>query len=670
MNSKVTIQTRSPRYKPFVRRPNRLQPLPKINGSESGDPISKRRRDRMNEPPNVSQEYIKPKVVRFYKNGDRNFRGSHVTVTPRRFRNFDNLLNELTRITNLAQGARYVFTPISGTRVESLDQLSDGQSYVCGSHPKLKKINYNHAPDGSSHKNKPNKNFVPVPPASKLNVEKSRYTASNSNVKPKVVRIIRNGVGVNKQTVKLLLNKRTAQSFEQVLDDITSIVGVQGGFVKKLYDRTGKLVVNLSELFGTEDIFIAVGGEKFKVTDISKILQESGLENGATGTPENKTKDSLVPRPPKLNKTNNKNLIRSSPYSKKKPFSSHKKLPSISQRKGPEGQSPRSSEDEHNHIMLEEKDISDMDNKRKNSSGSERSSSNDSVKSSKDSKDNTPRNKKSSVTETKSDSRTSSSASNKIDENVHFDLSDIEPSDNDMADDKDPNSSKRRESTVTTEESPRKEVLSDSEHENSEHENEKSPEEGIKENLSLRNDINGLLDLDAKPCIESKQTIYKEILTKVFNDKSEIEEFYDIGVKLGDGNFAIVKKVVDKQNGMEFAMKIIDASKMEGKLSMLQNEIKIQRDCNHPNIAQLYHDFHAPSHIYLVMELISGGDFFDLISSNVSFEEAEASSYMRDLCSGLDYLHQRGIVHRDIKPENLMVRFFVFKFACYKVWKN
>ena len=72
---------------------------------------------------------------------------------------------------------------------------------------------------------------------------------------------------------------------------------------------------------------------------------------------------------------------------------------------------------------------------------------------------------------------------------------------------------------------------------------------------------------------------------------------------------------------------------------------------------QLYHDFHAPTGIFLVMEIVSGGDFFDLISENIKLEEDEASIYVRDLCSGLDYLHQREIVHRDIKPENLMVSF-------------
>ena len=665
MNSKVTIRNRSPRYKPFPRQrpPNRLQPLP---GIATTDTNGKKRRGKMNELPSVSQEYIKPKVVRFYKNGDRNFRGSHVTVTPRRFRNFDNLLNELTRITNLAQGARYIFTPVSGSRVETLDQLSDGQSYVCGSHPKLKKINYNHAPDGSSHKKKPlNKNFVPVPPASKLNVEKSRYISS-SNIKPKVVRIIRNGVGVNKQTVKLLLNKRTAQSFEQVLDDITSIVGAQGGFVKKLYDRNGKLVHNLSELFGFENIFIAVGGENFKVSDIPKILEESGLENGAVGTPEKNTKDSLVPSPPKAtqnkNRIKNKNMIRNSPYSQKKPFTTHSKLPSISKRKDPEGESTGSPTPE-NHVTLDEKDVANIDDSRKIATDSERQSSSDSLKnSSHDSKSSTPRNQKVSVTESdsKTDSpRAASVMSNKINDNVHVDLSDMESSDDDDGDDVD--SSKSKESTlILTKDSPRKETLSSSDSDSEQEEKDEN------EKVSLQNDIVGLLELDAKPQTEPKQEIYNERLTKAFNDNSEIDQYYEIGQKLGDGNFAVVKKVTDKKNKMDFAMKIIDASKMEGKLSMLQNEIKIQRDCNHPNIARLYHDFHSPTEIFLIMELISGGDFFDLVSTNVSFEEPEARGYMRDLCSGLDYLHQRGIVHRDIKPENLMVRsFYILVFAPY-----
>ncbi|XP_066921483.1 serine/threonine-protein kinase DCLK1-like isoform X2 [Clytia hemisphaerica] len=587
----------------------------------------------MNDLPSVSQEYIKPKVVRFYKNGDRNFRGSHVTVTPRRFRNFDNLLNELTRITNLASGARYIFTPESGSRVESLDQLSDGKSYVCGSHPRLKKINYNHAPDGSQHIKHPNKNFVPVPPATnKLNVESRLNT---TNVKPKVVKIIRNGVGINKQTVKLLLNKRTAQSYEQVMDDITLMVGAQGGFVKKIYDTQGNLVQNLSTLFGSEDVFIAVGSEKFKSSDIPKILKESGVSS--------EIKEPLVPSPPKStpSKKRNKHFIQNSPYNKKKAFSSHSKLPSIKKRNEPEGASSRDTSpvENENHIIYEEKDLP------KAKSDSERESSNESIKSSKHgSKTNTPLPKIESETSKDSISqpstRSNSSASSKNEENFHVALSDVESD----------TSPQSKESTmVKDEKSPRKDSLirNDTKEEKDEENNEET----------LKDEINDLLSSD-QPGTEiepENKIVYNERKTKVFDNKSEIEKYYDIGKKLGDGNFAVVKEVTDKENDMKFALKIIDASKMEGKLPMLQNEIKIQRDCRHPNIVRLFHDMHSPTEIFLVMELISGGDFFDLVSTNVSFEEEEASGYMRDLCSGLDYLHQRGIVHRDIKPENLMV---------------
>ena len=95
-----------------------------IMGGEDRSPIGKK--------PDAS---TKPKVVLFYKNGDRNFRGHHVTVTPRRFRSFDGLLSELTRITNLAQGARCVFTPVNGTPVDSLNQLEVHTLVIAPPHP-------------------------------------------------------------------------------------------------------------------------------------------------------------------------------------------------------------------------------------------------------------------------------------------------------------------------------------------------------------------------------------------------------------------------------------------------------------------------------------------------------------------------------------------------------
>jgi len=677
MNSKVTIKSRSPRYKPFAP-PNRLQPLPKIS-SYNRSPKPKR---RMNELPSAaaSQEYVKPKVVLFYKNGDRNFRGSHVTVTPRRFRNFDNLLNELTRITKLAQGARYIFTPDSGSRVISLEQLSDGKSYVCGSHPKLKKIKYNHAPDGSNHNQKKrNRNFIPVPPASKLNVENSR--ANSKVVRPKVVRIVRNGVGINKKTVKLLLNKRTAQSYEQVLDDITSIVGVQGGFVKKLYDKNGSMVHSISDLFSTEDVFIAVGSEKFRVSDIPRILEEADTDNGRSKTnPDPPIKRTIIPSPPKTLPTKRKKMKpQNSPYNTPPPFTTHSKLPSIKKRKEPDGASDQndSNDLDSNHVTLNGNDMPDTVDraekveKEKSSddilSGFlDRQTSTNSNKSDKSVEDKSTPRKETSVNGKETLNRSSSIIADNKEGDIHVDLSDTE-SKSETVDSPRNNKRENTEEKVDIKSPSRSSsVSSDSDDSDSDTEKEDENDENSNENvenekaldISLKNDINDLIAASVEPSAPeqtSEKPVYKEQITKVFDSQSEIKEYYEVGKKLGDGNFAVVKEVVDKRNDMSFAMKIIDAAKMEGKLPMLQNEIKIQRDCSHPNIVRLYHDMHSPTEIFLIMELISGGDFFDLISSSVSFEEIEASGYMRDLCSGLDYLHQRGIVHRDIKPENLMV---------------
>lgn len=79
---------------------------------------------------------------------------------------------------------------------------------------------------------------------------------------------------------------------------------------------------------------------------------------------------------------------------------------------------------------------------------------------------------------------------------------------------------------------------------------------------------------------------------------------YELGRKLGDGNFAIVRQSRRKETGQEFAMKIIDKAKLKGKDHMIENEIDILKDCNHQNIVRLYEEYETLERIYLVMELV------------------------------------------------------------------
>lgn len=71
---------------------------------------------------------------------------------------------------------------------------------------------------------------------------------SKDFIKPKLVTIVRSGVKPRK-AVRILLNKKTAHSFEQVLTDITDAIKLDTGVVKRLYTVDGKMVgVKLSEL--------------------------------------------------------------------------------------------------------------------------------------------------------------------------------------------------------------------------------------------------------------------------------------------------------------------------------------------------------------------------------------------------------------------------------------
>eukprot|EP00834_Sanchytrium_tribonematis_P001840 NODE_48_length_31852_cov_1.054168.p7 type:complete len:605 gc:universal NODE_48_length_31852_cov_1.054168:16080-14266(-) len=129
---------------------------------------------------------------------------------------------------------------------------------------------------------------------------------------------------------------------------------------------------------------------------------------------------------------------------------------------------------------------------------------------------------------------------------------------------------------------------------------------------------------------------------------------YDFLQTLGTGAFSEVKKAMHKQTKQLFAIKIIDRAKCKGKESMIQSEIEILKKVEHPNIIKLYDMFETSDKIYLVMELVTGGELFDSIVERGKYTEKESAELIYQVVKGVEYLHSVGICHRDLKPENLL----------------
>uniref|UniRef100_A0A8C1WDA9 Serine/threonine-protein kinase DCLK2 n=1 Tax=Cyprinus carpio TaxID=7962 RepID=A0A8C1WDA9_CYPCA len=487
----------------------------------------------------------KAKKVRFYRNGDKYFKGLVYAVSGDRFRSFDALLMELTRSlsdsVNLPQGVRNIYAMEGGKKITSLDELLEGESYVCASNEPYRKVEYtkNVNPNWSVNVKTGTSRSLPSLTTSKNEL---RERESKDFIKPKLVTVVRSGVKPRK-AVRVLLNKKTAHSFEQVLTDITDAIKLDSGAVKRLYTLEGKQITCLQDFFGDDDVFIACGPEKYRYAQDDFVLDHSGKASTAFITECQVLKSSYSPR--------------SAPPVR---YSGSKSPGTTRRNKSPGSAcvtlcfffsvlclSPS--------LFLSHSSVNGVPN----------------------SQITTPRSAKSS-----SSSPTSPRSMRNFKIPAHH-------------------------SSATN--------VNGSSETPQQHNNSVSPE------------VNGNRNLAA----------------------STIMDKYKIGKVIGDGNFAVVKECL--LYGWEFVV----THALNTQEHLIESEVAVLRRVKHPNIIMLIEEVDTPTELYLVMELVKGGDLFDSITSSTKYTERDASVMVFNLAAALKYLHRMCIVHRDIKPENLLV---------------
>ena len=98
-------------------------------------------------------------------------------------------------------------------------------------------------------------------------------------------------------------------------------------------------------------------------------------------------------------------------------------------------------------------------------------------------------------------------------------------------------------------------------------------------------------------------------------------------------------------------MKILDCK----NLRSVKNERDLLSKMNHPFIVNLHFSFQNNHFLYLVIDLLTGGDLRYHLFYKRYFDEIQTKFFISCTILGLEYCHNNLIIHRDIKPENILL---------------
>eukprot|EP00536_Pseudo-nitzschia_multiseries_P004245 jgi/Psemu1/237469/estExt_Genewise1.C_700006 len=126
---------------------------------------------------------------------------------------------------------------------------------------------------------------------------------------------------------------------------------------------------------------------------------------------------------------------------------------------------------------------------------------------------------------------------------------------------------------------------------------------------------------------------------------------------LGRGGFGSVTACKKGTSGKLYAMKVMNKRRIKVKKSESSalNERKALAAVESPFVVNLKYSFQSSEDIFLVLDLMTGGDLSYHLQQKGSFQLRECRYYAARIMLGLQALHDKGYVYRDLKPENLLL---------------
>uniref|UniRef100_A0A8C3WAN2 Oxygen-regulated protein 1 n=1 Tax=Catagonus wagneri TaxID=51154 RepID=A0A8C3WAN2_9CETA len=203
------------------------------------------------------------KRISFYKSGDPQFGGVRVVLNPRAFKSFDALLDNLSGKVPLPFGVRNISTPRGRHSITRLEELEDGQAYLCSHGRKVQPVDLDKArrrprPWLSSRALSSHAQRIPAAAPAPSTLRAQRRLVVFRNGEPKTRRAV-------------VLNRRVTQSFEVFLQHLSEVMQRP---VIKLYATDGRKVPSIQAVILSSGAVVAAGREPFKPGnyDIQKYL--------------------------------------------------------------------------------------------------------------------------------------------------------------------------------------------------------------------------------------------------------------------------------------------------------------------------------------------------------------------------------------------------------------
>ncbi|XP_041949793.1 serine/threonine-protein kinase 32A [Alosa sapidissima] len=141
-------------------------------------------------------------------------------------------------------------------------------------------------------------------------------------------------------------------------------------------------------------------------------------------------------------------------------------------------------------------------------------------------------------------------------------------------------------------------------------------------------------------------------------DTEEVNfDHFQILRAIGKGSFGKVCIVQKKDTKKMYAMKYMNKLKCveRNEVRNVFKELQIMQNLEHPFLVNFWYSFQDEEDMFMVVDLLLGGDLRYHLQQNVHFSESTIKLYVCEIALALHYLRNKRIIHRDIKPDNILL---------------